>query len=43
MSILSMKCIFWQILNRIVENQDLYRNKDEYNIFDNYISKSYRI
>ena len=25
---ISVKCIFLQIFNEIVENQDLYRNKD---------------
>ena len=27
---ISVKCIFWQIWNEIVENQDLYRNKDDF-------------
>ena len=26
----SVKCISWQIYNEIVENQDLYRNKDDF-------------
>ena len=26
---ISVKCITWQIFDKIVENQDLYRNKDE--------------
>ena len=26
----SVKCILWQILNEIVENQDLYRNKEDF-------------
>ena len=26
----SVKCILWQIFNEIVDNQDLYRNKDDY-------------
>ena len=29
----SVKCILWQILNEIVENQDLYRNKDDFRFF----------
>ena len=29
-----MKCIFWQIKNEIVQNQDLYINKDDFwNLF----------
>ena len=27
---LSVKFISWQIFNEIVENQDLYRNKDDF-------------
>ena len=27
---ISVKCIFWQILNEIGENQDLYRNRDDF-------------
>ena len=27
---ISLKCIFWQICNKIVEYQDLYRNKDDF-------------
>ena len=30
---LYVKCIFWQIWTEIVENQDLYRNKNDYLIF----------
>ena len=26
----SVKCILWQIFNDIVDNQDLYRNKDDF-------------
>ena len=26
----SVKCILWQIFNEIVDNQDLYRNKDDF-------------
>ena len=29
----SVKCILWQILNEIVENQDLYSNKDDFRFF----------
>ena len=29
----SVKCILWQICNEIVDNQDLYRNKDDFWIF----------
>ena len=25
-----IKCILWQIFNEIVDNQDLYRNKDDF-------------
>ena len=25
-----VKCILWQIFNEIVENQDLFRNEDDY-------------
>ena len=25
-----VKCIFWEILNEIVENHDLYRNRDDF-------------
>ena len=31
----SVKCILWQIFNEIVENQDLYRNKDDFRFFFN--------
>ena len=27
---ISVNCIFWQILNEIEENQDLYKNKDDF-------------
>ena len=30
---ISVKCILWQIFNEIVENQDLYRNKDDFQFF----------
>ena len=26
----SVKCILWQIFNEIIDNQDLYRNKDDF-------------
>ena len=26
----SVKCILWQIFNEIVDNQDLYWNKDDF-------------
>ena len=26
----SVKCILWQIFNEIVDDQDLYRNKDDF-------------
>ena len=26
----SVKCMLWQIFNEIVDNQDLYRNKDDF-------------
>ena len=25
-----VKCVYWKIFNKIVENQDLYRNKDDF-------------
>ena len=25
-----VKCILWQIFNKIVDNQDLYRNKEDF-------------
>ena len=27
---ISVKCIFWQICKEIVENQDFYRNRDDF-------------
>ena len=33
-----VKSIFWQISNETAENQDLYRNKDDFDIFSNNIS-----
>ena len=27
---ISVKCIFWQLKNEIVENQDLYSKKDDF-------------
>ena len=27
---LSVKCISWQIFNKFIENQDLFRNKDNF-------------
>ena len=29
----SVKCMLWQIFNEIVDNQDLYRNNDDFWIF----------
>ena len=28
--IISVKCILWRIFKEIIENQDLYRNKDDF-------------
>ena len=30
MKYIYVKCFFWQIFNEMVENQDLYRNKDDF-------------
>ena len=27
---ITVKCTFWQMFNKIAENQDLYRNKEDF-------------